>query len=513
LMQNIRRVIDFRVSAVLPCLLMLVPVIVIVPRAIHAQAGLPAVAASAIERVATNMVNNSSIPGVIVAVVQGDSPTYLRAFGRTGMDPATLPLGEDALFRAGAVTELINALAAAALAHAGVMALDAPIGNTIPRLPVELHAVTPAQLLSHTAGLTFQLAVPGRGGADDLGAAARQLTRLDRMTEPGVIYSYSRQGPLLAALAMQTAAGRPYADMVGKAVFEPLRMSSSTLDWGKAREWLITGWARSDAPDSPIQRIDPQPDSAITVPVRGLFTTAPDLARLAAALMNDGVVAGQRLLPPGVTAEVLRPRANIPATSVRVATGLRLGHWMDRPSVSITGAFGGHAVLMHLLLEERIGVVVLSNTSSIYLQGISDNVFRELLGVPAPQPTIRTATEPDGAILAELLVHAGVYRNGGETIEIMVVNGRPMMKSGDMVLELRALDGGAAGAVLRGQVGMTFRLVSDNQGRRYLWVGSRALARVPSSERGPPSHVGGPLVSHRASGLESQFRSRSAGSS
>ena len=37
----------------------------------------------------------------------------------------------------------------------------------------------PAQLLTHTAGVSPQEAVPGRGGANDPGAAARGLTRYD----------------------------------------------------------------------------------------------------------------------------------------------------------------------------------------------------------------------------------------------------------------------------------------------------------------------------------------------
>src|SRR5688572_28726934 len=112
------------------------------------------------------------------------------------------------------LAELVNALAAALLAHNGQVRLDAPVGPLVPELPQVLGRATLAQLLTHTGGLARQPAAPGRGGADDLGAAARQLTQLDRVTDPGIMYSTSPIGVSLAGLVLERSAKKPYAQLL-----------------------------------------------------------------------------------------------------------------------------------------------------------------------------------------------------------------------------------------------------------------------------------------------------------
>jgi CubicO group peptidase (beta-lactamase class C family) len=226
------------------------------------------------------------------------------------------------------------------------------------------------------------------------------------------------------------------------------------------------------------------------VPARGLHTTAPDLARLAVALLNDGVVGGERRLPAGAVSSLWQVRAAVPASTAQSATGVRIGSWRERASVSVAGGGGGHAALMQLLPDERLGVIVLSNNESAVLTGVADFVLRQHLSIPdaPPQPQRRTvaADEPDLSILAELAAHAGSYENGSELLEIVVQDGRPVLKSDNLTLELQPLASGAAGAVLHGRpTDITIRLVRDAPGRSYLWLGDRALS--PDAVRRPGS--------------------------
>jgi CubicO group peptidase (beta-lactamase class C family) len=147
--------------------------------------------AQSIDDVVARALSTTITPGAVVAVVVRDSVAFLRSYGRTGAESAT-PMAVDAVFQVGPVAELVNALAAALLAHGGQVRLDAPVGRFVPEVPEVLGRATLEQLLTHTGGLAVQAVAPGRGGADDLGAAARQLTRLDRVTDPGIMYSRRR---------------------------------------------------------------------------------------------------------------------------------------------------------------------------------------------------------------------------------------------------------------------------------------------------------------------------------
>jgi CubicO group peptidase (beta-lactamase class C family) len=432
-----------------------------------------------IDEFVANTLRSRMTPGTVVMLVHGDSVVFQRAYGRTALDASAPPLAEDAVFRAAAVTELVNALAATSLAAAGRVDLDAPLGTRVAGVPPELRAANLGQLLSHTAGMSRRVAVPGRGGADDLGAAARQLTRFDRMTDPGLLYSFSETGIALAGLAVQQAGGRPYAELVKELVFEPLGMTESTLAMPPASR-LTPGWTPSTGSASPVDPVPARADSAAMMPVRGLYTTAADLARLAVALLNDGVVDGERRLPAGAVSALWQVRAPITASTTQAATGVRIGSWREHTSVTLQGSAGGHAALMQLLPDEGLAVIVLANNEGIGLAGVADMLLRQRLGIPdaPPQATQRTAAaEPDRSILAELAANAGEYENGSELLEIVVQNGRPLLRSDDLTLELRPLASGAANALLHGrQTDFTIRLIRDDRGRSYLWLGDRALA-------------------------------------
>ena len=160
-------------------------------------------------------------------------------------------------------------------------------------------------------------------------------------------------------------------------------------------------------------------DTAMRVPLRGFHTTAADAARLAAALMNDGVIDGERVLPEGVAASLLEARADVPFSTTRVGYGVRITRASGRRAISVSGGGRGHGVSMQLLPAERLAVIVLTNKTGVGLGGVADFVFARLLGDP-PGPPRAERPPPDPASLqrlaavhvadAELVVRLSVYK-------------------------------------------------------------------------------------------------------
>ena len=450
--------------------------LLLVPRAAPAYAQRPAPADRTIDEVVKDALSGAITPGAVVAIVVRDSIAFMRAYGTTALDGDDVPLTRDALFQAGGLSELVNALAAARLAHAGNLKLDAPLGPLIPELPRRFRDVTMDQLLTHTAGISYETAVPGRGGADNLGAAARGLTPLDRFAPGGTMYSFSTPGLQLVGLAIERAAKQPYVDAVNDAVLEPLGMLRSTFDFADARPHLTPGWHGSSSIAARLQPAAFTRDAAVSVPVHGFHTTAADAARLVIALLNDGVVDGERVLPEGVAAALLDARADVPFSTSLAGRGLRLSRWNGRRAVSVAGGRTGHSVSLDLLPAERLGVVVLTNRSGRGLRGVADFVFRRLLG-DAGTPPAEPDASADAASLDQLASHTGRYLNGAELIEIVARDGSPLLKSDDLVLPIRVLDDGAFGALIDNRVALVFRMFIDDGGRPWLWVNDRALGR------------------------------------
>jgi CubicO group peptidase (beta-lactamase class C family) len=452
--------------------------LLLVTSAAPAYAQRPAPADRTIDEVVKDALSGAITPGAVVAIVVRDSIAFMRAYGTTALDGDDVPLTADALFQAGGLSELVNALAAARLARAGKLELDAPLGPLIPELPRRFRDVTVDQLLTHTAGISYETAVPGRGGADDLGAAARGLTPLDRFAPGGTMYSFSTPGLQLVGLAIERAAKKPHAEAVNDAVLVPLGMLRSTFDFAEAGPHLTPGWHGSSSIAARLQPASFTRDVAMSVPLRGFHTTATDAARLVIALLNDGVVDGERVLPEGVAASLLQPRADVPFSTSRAGRGLRLSRWRGHNAVRIAGGSTGHSVSLDLLPAQRLGVIVLTNRSGRGLRGVADFVFRRLLGdvaaQAAPAPVDASA---DTASLVQLASHTGRYLNGAELIEIVARDGIPLLTSGDLVLPIRVLHDGAFGALIDNRVALIFRMFIDDGGRPWLWINDRALGR------------------------------------
>jgi CubicO group peptidase (beta-lactamase class C family) len=442
-----------------------------------------------IDQVVAQALDQSDAPGAIIAVVTGDSVAFLRAFGRARFS-ADSALDTRALFRVGNVTELINGIAAAALAAGGKLKLNAPIGSAIPELPSSIRRVTMAQLLSHTAGLAYRPAVPGRGGANNLGAAARQLTYLDVFAEPGAIHSPSPSGASLVGLVIERAAGVPYAAAIRTTVLRPLGMQTATLDFQTARPTIATGHAVSTTPETPILILEPRPDSSfLTVPREGLFASAHDLARLSVALLNAGQISGQQALPRQVITDILATRAIVPGSvDEQIGLGTKVSRWEGRREIRLAGSSPGHSFLIRLLPDQRLGVIVLTNMSGPRgtLGGVDEFVLRRQLSLPmptraAPQRAVAATPGPKPSTPTDL---AGTYRNGGEEIELRAEGGKLRARTGNILLDVQETRGGGFVANVadgRPALGFNFNIVRDSAGRPYIWMNQRALGRTRAS--------------------------------
>ncbi len=437
------------------------------------------------DSVVARALRGGRVPGAVVAVVVGDTVAYLKAYGYVTVDSLE-PLDTGARFQAGPAMALVNALAVSQMAGNDLLSLDAPVGAYVPDLHESLHDPTVAELLTHTAGLARVAAVAGRTGEDDLLEAAHYLTRLDRVTDPGIVYSESPPGVMLAAYMMQRAGGAPYADVVDRFVFQPLGMTRSTLRHpgpdGVTPGHEIperspeTGLSWGDAPELRVRPVPPE--SALTMPVRGLYATAPDLTRLVRAYFNGGVVDGEARLRPDVVERAFRARGTTPGGQP-VSFGPLVGSWHGRRHVALAESHHGHTLNLRILPDDRIAVILLANRDLGFLGGIPETALSRLVGLPDPErtpapPPLPAAT--DGLHLPpDRLV--GEYWNGGEGLQLFMEAGALRLRSGDWVLDVGWREGRYHALIPDGRSALAFDILRDANGRLYMWLGDRVLAR------------------------------------
>jgi len=92
------------------------------------------------------------IPGLALAIVQGDRILYLKGYGRA--DSSGRPVTPETPFGLGSISKSITAMAVLQLAEAGKIDLDAPIQRYIHTEYKGAEFITVRQLLNQTSGFT-----------------------------------------------------------------------------------------------------------------------------------------------------------------------------------------------------------------------------------------------------------------------------------------------------------------------------------------------------------------------
>jgi CubicO group peptidase (beta-lactamase class C family) len=331
----------------------------------------------ALDDVVPEALRRHGVPGAAVAVMRSGRVAWARGYGvadaarRTAVTAGTL-------FQVASVSKPVAAMGALRLVEERRLALDRAL--TVWRFPPSEHdprAVTLRRLLSHTAGVSvhgYPGHAPGRPlpstaaslAGDSAGAGAVRLE-----SDPGAGYWYSGGGYTVAQLAVERAAGEPFAVWTRRAVLRPLGMWSSSFD-------LATADSAPTALGHDVAGRAVQVFRYAEQAAAGLYATAPDMARFLAAL-----VPGPHGEPPGrgvVSAATIRTMTMpAPATGGRYGLGFRLRTLADDVRmVAHDGANRGWRALIAAFPERGWGIAVLTNGDNG--EAVVEAVIDELVG-------------------------------------------------------------------------------------------------------------------------------------
>jgi CubicO group peptidase (beta-lactamase class C family) len=329
------------------------------------------------------------IPGVALAVVQGDRIIYLRGYGAA--DDRGRPVTPQTPFVLGSVTKAFTALAVMQLVEAGRIELDQPVRRYLPwfRVADEQASgeITVRQLLNQTSGLSMYA---GRRLLADTDASdhalekhVRALADIRLAHSPGSRFEYSNANYTTAGLVVQTVSGLSYEEYIREKIFVPLEMHNShALQDEAERGGLAEGH----------RLLFGRPVAAPHLPfIRGetsaayLCSSAEDMAHWLIANLNEGRYDSKSVLSPEGMSVLHTPPA-----------GSRYAMGWSQSSV------GELSILMHLgevpnfraqtLLAPSagLGVVALMNLNTYLdqerLAEIPNGVVSILIGRMPPEP-------------------------------------------------------------------------------------------------------------------------------
>lgn len=305
---------------------------------------------------AVGRMDTADVPGVVIVLLRGGEPVATAALGLA--DPTTgRAMTVDALFRVESISKPVTAWGVMRLAQTGGLDLDAPITACLTRWqPRETTPeITFRHLLAHTAGLDQgDFAARYAPAATQPGLVEHLAGDFRMIATPGAAFVYSNTGYNLLELAIEDCTGEDFGAFMAREVLRPLGMASASYDWTDAV--MPMGHDLHGLPVSPY--VYPGRGSG------GLFATAGDVARFAAASLSAG---NQTVLSPASVAALHRPHTEVSGLFSYAADGYGLGHFTEtlsdgRRAVWHGGQGYGWMSHMHLVPETGDGIIVLSNS-------------------------------------------------------------------------------------------------------------------------------------------------------
>jgi CubicO group peptidase (beta-lactamase class C family) len=340
------------------------------------------------------------VPGVSLAIVEGDKIAHLRGFGQAR--PGGQAPTPQTPFFIGSLTKSVTALAVMQLVEAGKIDLDAPVQRYLPWFrvadPQASAQMTVRHLLNQTSGLpTLSGEIPLADFEDSPGATERQaraLSTVELARPVGSAFEYSDSNYNLLGLIIEAASGESYTDYVQEHIFTPLDMRHTYTSQAIAKQnslavghqyWFTIPLAVTDLP---IPRG--------SLPSGQLISSSEDMARYMIALLNGGRFGGVRILSSAGIGELQRGVADFRAMGLTLGQygmGWFVGEIGQTKLVWHSGTCPDFCAYMALLPKQKKGVVLLFNAShhwmSLVLSTVGDGVAALLAGVqPAPIPFV-----------------------------------------------------------------------------------------------------------------------------
>ncbi|MFD1218014.1 serine hydrolase [Microbulbifer celer] len=339
-----------------------------------------------VEEFGEHLVASGAVPGMAIAVVQGEQIIYRHSFGVADIHTGR-KVDDDTYFYIASSTKALTATAAALKAAHGHLDLDKPVTNYLPELAGsewESRRVTLAELLSMRHGMKDDWPVVLRTAYTGNYTRSKLIDLLGsyQPSENGKSFHYDNLGYNVIGLVLGGKEKQGWKQVVHSEVLAPLGMNQTT---SKLTELKIEQVAMPhNIASIPTNRLTLLKDDENLHAAGGHFSTASSLARFVSAHINLGTFQGEQLLPAAplhltqrVHAKQDRKFGDYQRTGW--GYGWDIGRYEGELLLHRFGAFPGYRTHMSFMPEHGVGVVVLANASTPAVDLMANLVYETLL--------------------------------------------------------------------------------------------------------------------------------------
>lgn len=363
------------------------------------------------DKLTQSLQKNSGIPGIAVAIVQGDETVFAKGYGicREG---SSEPVNADTVFQLASVSKPVGATVVAHQVGLGKVSWASKMHELLPWFKLSNPAVSSdveiADLYAHRSGL------PDHVGdlLEEIGYDRIEIMhRLDQVKIDGFRkkYAYTNLGLTSAAQAVAVNAGKDWSALSEAVLYQPLGMSRTTSRYEEfmAMSNRAAGHVIEEGKFTPTNGRASDAQS----PAGGVSSSVNDMAKWMSLTIGKGRFKGRQIVEEAALTPALSPQMLIsPAHDGQPASYYGYG-------INVGTSDGGHKMLSHsgaflmgaatnvmMLPELNIGIVVLTNAWPLGVAEAIGLTFLDYVQFGAPQKDWLKLIAP---IFAQLLAPEG----------------------------------------------------------------------------------------------------------
>ncbi len=316
------------------------------------------------------------VPGVAVAVIQGDEVTYAKGFGVREIG-GTDPVDENTIFAVGSTSKAFTAAAMGMLVDEGKVSWDDPVVDHLPTFQLSDPYITRdlrvRDLMSHNSGLLRGDRLwyaSGRSREEVLQQVRHQpVTFRLRST-----FQYNNTTWIAAGEVIEAVSGMSWDDFVASRIFRPLGMTRSTTLIGPLGRLDNVATPHVKTPDGELLAA-PYRDIDNAGPAGSINSSAMQMAQWVRLQLGGGEYEGERLISEEALTETHTGQMIIrkdglwalvfpDSDFLTYGLGWFLTDHRDLKMVSHGGNIDGMTALVTMIPERDYGIVILVNLNA-----------------------------------------------------------------------------------------------------------------------------------------------------
>lgn len=310
------------------------------------------------------------VPGIAIGIVKDGNVVFMKGYGTRELGLQER-VDENTLFMLGEVTESFTATALATLDVNKKFSLNDKVNKYIPVFKLEDKAaneqVTFNDLLTHRIGFKNN---QGSFIFYNTALTSNQIIEKARYIKPAYPFrskfGYTNWAYMTASEVIPKITGRPWFVYLTESILMPLGMSR-TLPLSQDLPLTLNRTVPHTIVEGRLTPI-PYPQLDNLAPGLSISSSINDMCNWAKVLLNNGKIGARQIIPEAAikatqtSQDVVTNQAIPTPDNERFGMGWFLKDYAGRQLVTRNGRISGYSSSVTLAPQERLGIVVLTNT-------------------------------------------------------------------------------------------------------------------------------------------------------